>query len=57
MGDVHNEGFGDNGEEFCVFVFYGCWVVMQIFLVVLRRRWMVEDNIASKEKFGSFIKR
>jgi hypothetical protein len=30
---------------------------MQIFLVVLGRRWMVEDNIASKGKFGSFMTR
>ncbi len=56
-GDVHNEGLGDNGEELCVFVFYGYWVVMQIFLVVLGRRWMVEDNIASKEKFENFMTR
>ncbi len=47
-GDVHNEGSGDNGEELCIFVSYRCWVVMQIFLVVLGRRWMVEDNIALK---------
>jgi hypothetical protein len=30
---------------------------MQNFLVVFGRRWMVEDNIASKEKFGSFMTR
>ncbi len=39
----------------CLFVFFRCWVLVQVFLVVLGRRWMIDDNVTLKEKSRSFF--